>query len=350
MSANIAEFGTLPNGKKAEQCTLENKNGTTLVVTNYGCRILKLLTKDKYGVLGDVVLGHRTLEEYFGANYQGACVGRYANRIGNAVFTLGGKEFPLAKNDGNNSLHGGPGGYHQVLWTISDLQCGDEPSVTFTYLSPDGEEGFPGNLELNVTYTLTDDDSLAIEYRGTSDKETPFNPTNHSFFNLSGDFGKDVLETQLTIFSQEVTAVSDDLIPTGEFQPTAGSPLDFAEPKSLGQDMFASDHLIQLCGGFDHNFCVNGTGFRKAAEAWEPESGRVMEVFSDMPGIQLYTFNTVNEGMTGKDGNPMKPHTAFCLETQFYPDSVNHSNFPFRFLRPGEPFVSKTVYRFSVKG
>lgn len=347
MSLQTESFGRLPDGREVTAFTLKNAGGMTLKTTNYGCRIISLLTKDKNGDFGDVVLGHRTLEEYFGANYQGAFVGRYANRIGNAEFTLNGTTCYLSKNDGRNTLHGGPGGYHQILWNAQP-QDGEEPSIVFTHTSPDGDEGYPGTLKMTVTYTLTKDNELVLEYQGVSDKETPFNPTNHSFFNLSGDPQKTVLDTRLTLYAGAVTNVSDDLIPDGTLQPVKGTPLDFTTGKPLGQDMFAEDHLIQLCGGFDHNFCVGGEGFRKHGEAYEPDSGRLMEVYSDMPGVQLYTFNSV-EGLVGKDGKPMQPHTAFCLETQFYPDSVNHPEFPFRFLQPGEPFSTRTVYRFSAK-
>lgn len=347
MSLQTESFGRLPDGREVTAFTLKNADGMTLKTTNYGCRIISLLTKDKNGDFGDVVLGHRTLEEYFGANYQGTFVGRYANRIGNAEFTLHGTTCYLSKNDGRNTLHGGPGGYHQILWNAQP-QDGEEPSIVFTHTSPDGDEGYPGTLKMTVTYTLTKDNELVLEYQGVSDKETPFNPTNHSFFNLSGDPQKTVLNTQLALYAGAVTNVSDDLIPDGTLQPVKGTPLDFTKGKPLGQDMFAEDHLIQLCGGFDHNFCVDGEGFRKHGEAYEPDSGRLMEVYSDMPGVQLYTFNSV-EGLVGKDGKPMQPHTAFCLETQFYPDSVNHAEFPFRFLQPGEPFSTRTVYRFSAK-
>lgn len=348
MAITKTTFGTLPDGREAALYTLQNANGTTLEVTDYGCRIHRLLVKDRSGQLGDMVLGHRTLLEYFGANFHGALVGRYANRIGKAQFCLDGQAYPLAKNDGENSLHGGPGGYHQVLWQ-AETEDGTDPKITFTHVSPDGDEGFPGTLEMRVTYTLTADDSLSIEYTGTSDKATPFNLTNHSFFNLSGDPQGKIFDTTLQINADMVTDVTDDLIPTGELKPVAGGPLDFTASKPLGQDMFADDHLMQVCGGYDHNFCVRGEGFRKFAEAYEPVSGRVMEVWSDLPGVQLYTFNKLKDPWVGKDGQPMQPHTAFCLETQFYPDSPNQKDFPFAFLTPGEPFTTKTVYRFSVR-
>lgn len=348
MSVEKSAFGTLPDGREAALYTLKNAAGMTLVVTPYGCRIIQLLVPDKNGKLEDVVLGHRSLEEYYGANFQGTFVGRYANRIGGAEFTLNGKTYTLAKNDGANTLHGGPGGYHQVLWG-AETQDGEEPSIVFTHESPDGDEGYPGNLKIKVTYTLKKDNTLSMQYDAVCDQETPFNPTNHSFFNLSGDPQKDVLGTYLTINATKSTKVSDDLIPDGDFVSVAGGPLDFTSPKKLGDDMFADDHMIQLCGGFDHNFCVDGEGFRKFAEAYEPESGRVMEVWSDLPGVQLYTFNKVTDDLIGKDGKPMKPHSALCLETQFYPDSVHHENFPFQYLQPGVPFSTKTEYRFSVK-
>lgn len=348
MAVEIKTFGTLPDGRTAHAYTLRGKGSLELTATDYGCRILHLMAEDRNGVPGDMLLGHNTLEEYFGANYQGAAIGRVGNRIGGACFTLEGQEYHLAQNDGENSLHGGPGGFHQALWQ-AEVKDGDEPEIIFTLESPDGEEGFPGNIKVQISYWVQAENVLSITYRAETDKLTLFNPTNHSFFNLSGDPQKDVLGTFLTLNAQQVTAVSDDLIPTGGLLSVAGGPLDFRTHKKLGDDMFSDDHLIRLCGGFDHNFCLDGTGYRKIAEAYEPDSGRIMEVFTDMPGVQLYTFNRPEEGLTGRDGKPMAPHTAFCLETQFYPDTVHHENFPGGYLRPGEEFVSRTSYKFSVK-
>lgn len=348
MSIEVKDFGVLPDGRTAHSYTLRGKCNLELAVMDYGCRILHLMVKDHSGVPGDVVLGHNTLSEYFGANFQGAAIGRYGNRIDGARFTLDGQEYVLAKNDGENSLHGGPGGFHQSLWQ-AEYTDSDEPEIRFTLESPDGDEGFPGNVKAKISYQLLEEDILRITYRAETDKLTPFNPTNHSFFNLSGDPEKDVLGTYLTINAQRVTAVRDDLIPTGELIYVADSPLDFRSPKKLGDDMFHSDHLIQLCGGFDHNFCTEGSGYRKIAEAYEPDSGRVMEVFTDMPGVQLYTFNRPDQGLIGRNGKQMGPHTAFCLETQFYPDTPHHPDFPGGYLRPGEEFVSRTSYKFSVK-
>lgn len=348
MSLTKSVFGTFPCGKTADVYTLKNASGVTLVLTNYGCRILQLLTPDKSGKLGDVVLGHATLEEYLGSDFQGTFVGRYANRIGGATLTIDGVTYALDQNDGANTLHGGTKGYHQVLFDVKETSDGDEPSVTFTHVSPDGDENYPGTLTVEVQYTLTADNAVEITYRGKTDRKTVFNPTNHSFFNLKADGSKDVLSTLVTIHASEVTAVTDDLIPTGELLPVKGTPLDFTAAKPLGQDMFADDHLIQLCGGFDHNFCVDGEGMREIAIAYEPETGREMTVYSDMPGVQLYTFNGTS-GLKNKDGSDMIPHGALCLETQFYPDSVHHENFPFRYVTPEKPFESKTIYKFTVK-
>lgn len=348
MAVEIKNFGTLPDGRAVHAYTLRGKGKLELTASDYGCRILHLMAPGRDGVPGDMLLGHNTLEGYLGKNFQGAMIGRVGNRIGGASFSLEGKEYHLAKNDEENSLHGGPGGFHQALWQ-AEVKDGDEPEIVFTLESPDGEEGFPGNIEVEVSYQLSAEDILHITYRAQTDKLTLFNPTNHSFFNLSGDPEKDVLGTYLTINATRYTAVSDDLIPTGELLPVSGGPLDFRSPKKLGDDMFSQDHLINLCGGFDHNFCPDGTGYRKIAEAYEPDSGRVMEVFTDMPGVQLYTFNRPDDGLIGRNGKQMGHHTAFCLETQFYPDTAHHKDFPGGYLRPEEEFVSRTSYKFSVK-
>ena len=348
MSITKSVFGTLPSGETVALYTLQNAAGVTLEVIPYGCRIVKLLTPDRNGALGDVVLGHATLGEYGGSNFQGSFVGRYANRIGGASLTIDGITYALDQNDGVNTLHGGRTGYHQVLFDVKEMVDGDVPSITFRHVSPDGDENYPGTLVVEVQYTLTADNAVEITYRGETDKKTVFNPTNHAFFNLKADGSKDVCSTELKINATHTTEASDDLIPTGTLLPVEGTPLDFTTAKPIGQDIGADDHLIRLCGGFDHNFCVDGEGMREIATAYEPESGRVMEVYSDMPGVQLYTMNTVN-GSRNKDGSLMIPHGAFCLETQFYPDSVHHENFPFRFVVPGEPFESKTIYQFSVR-
>ncbi len=308
-------FGTLPDGQTVDLYTMQNRSGMTLEVIPYGCRIVRLMTPDRSGKPGDVILGHDTLPEYF-HDYHGAVIGRFANRIGGASFTIDGTEYPLLKNDGENCLHGGAVGFANVLWKVESVSEEEEPSITFSYTSCDGESGFPGTMHVKVTYLVTGDNALLIKYYAETDKETPVNLTNHSYFNLSGDPTRTVLDTALQINADKVTAVSDDLIPTGELTDVTGSPLDFRTPKTIGQDIRAQDHLMQLCGGYDHNYVLSGSGMRKVAVAWEPGSGRVIECFTDLPGMQLYTANHMPSDEMTKGGIPMQDHNAFCLETR----------------------------------
>lgn len=348
MSIVKSVFGTLPDGRTADLYTLKNKNGVTVTVTNYGCRFINIYTPDRDGNLGDVVLGHRTLEEYLGRDFQGSLIGRYANRIAGGEFTIDGKTYTLAKNDKNNAIHGGPTGYHQVLWNVAETVDSDTPSITFTHVSPDGDEGYPGKLDMKVVYSLSEDNALSLEYNAVSDAATPINFTNHSYFNLAGDQTTPVLDTELVIFAETVTAVNEALIPNGEFLPVKGTPLDFTTPKTIGRDLPSDHPTVAKIGGYDHNFCIDGTGMRKCAEAYHPATGRVMEVFTDLPGMQLYSFPSGSPAL-GKNGLPYCPFNAFCLETQFYPDSPHHENFPFRYQPAGEPFKTTTVYKFSAK-
>lgn len=348
MSISFRIFGHLLDNREVVAYTMKNAAGMEVEVIPFGCRFLKICTPDKDGNFGDVILGHSSLEEYYGHNFQGSFVGRYANRIAGAEFEVGGKTYRLEKNNGRNTVHSGEAALHQVLWNVERMDRSDTPAITFSYLSKDGECGFPGNLSLEVTYSLSADNALQITYRGISDKETPFNPTNHSFFNLSGNYSEKIYETELMLCADFITEVDDELIPTGKFLPVKGTPYDFTTAKTLGKDIFSQDHGIQLNGGYDHNFCIRGNGLRFAAKAYCPASGRCMEVFSDMPGIQLYTFNRA-QPWKGKDGKRFKNHTAFCLETQFFPDSVHHPEFPFEMLQPGIAKESTTIYRFSVE-
>lgn len=344
MSIEKVFFGKSSNGQDVYEYILTNSCGAKLQLLTYGARIHKLIMPDRNNKFEDVVLGYDTLEKYFGRDYQGAVVGRYANRIGNAEFTLNGTSYKLNANDGENSLHGGPEGYHQAVW---EVKATTDNSITFSHLDPDMHENFPGNVQVSVTYTLTDDNEVCLKYEAETDKETVFNITNHSFFNLSGDQSSNVLDTVLQINASKFTPVADNLIPTGEVLPV-NEALDFRTAKTIGKDANADDHMIQVNGGFDHNFCVDGEGMRLHAEAYEPNSGRVMKVYSDMPGVQLYTFNK-SKGRIGKGDIPMEDHGAFCLETQFYPDSPNNENFPFENLKPGVKFESETKFCFSVK-
>ncbi|WP_099203793.1 aldose epimerase family protein [Scatolibacter rhodanostii] len=345
MSIQKKTFGSaLSTNGEIDSYVLTNASGMTLEVIPYGCRVTKLMVPDKTGKLADVILGHATLEEYK-KDFQGTFVGRYANRIGGAAFAINGKTYALEKNDGENSLHGGPTGFAHQFFDMIRMDDSETPSITFGLVSEDGHEGFPGKLTVKVTYQLTADNEWKIRYEAETDKETIFNPTQHAYFNLSGNHEQDVLDTEMQIHAEKTTPVSAGLIPTGELVLVESTALDFREAKLIGQDIAAEE--LKMCGGFDHNLCVEGSGLREAAVAYHPASGRVLQVFSDMPGIQLYTANTADG--KNKDGSPMKPHCAFCLETQYYPDSPNQKDFPFSTLKPGEKFVSETVYQFSVR-
>lgn len=352
MSIEKSVFGKMPDGTVIESYTLQNKSGMTAQIITYGCRIVKLLTADKKGEFGDVVLGHDTLEGYLGnSDVFGAVVGRYANRIGGAEFEIGGQRYQLAANNGKNSLHSAPGGFQDRIWRLKHSDHDDDaPSITFAYLSKDGECGFPGNLNVTVTYTITTDNALIMEYGAQTDHETPVNLTNHSYFNISADVEKSVLSEELQINADYITAVSEDLIPTGELTPVAGTPYDFNKSKTIGQDIKTNDALLKSCGGYDHNFVIKGAdGIKKAAELYDQLSGRAMAVFTDMPGIQIYTANSFAPGATGKAGKKHLAHHAICLETQFFPDSVHHPEFPFHNLKPDEKYKHTTIYKFTIR-
>nr|WP_319488511.1 aldose epimerase family protein [uncultured Caproiciproducens sp.] len=352
MSIEKSVFGKMPDGTVIDSFTLQNKSGMTAQIITYGCRIVKLLTADKNGNFGDVVLGHDTLEEYLvKSDVFGAVVGRYANRIGGAEFKINGQSYPIAANNGNHSLHSAPGGLQDRVWRLKRSDNDDDaPSITFTYLSENGECGFPGNLNVTVTYTITTDNALIIDYGAQTDMETPVNLTNHSYFNIGADVKKSILSQELQINADYITDVSDDLIPTGEMMSVADTPYDFNKPKTIGQDIKANDRLLIICGGYDHNFVIKGTdGMKKAAELYDQLSGRVMAVFTDMPGIQIYTANSFPDGATGKDGVKHLAHHAVCLETQFFPDSVHHPEFPFQNLKPDEKYKHTTIYKFTIR-
>lgn len=352
MSIDVKKFGTLPNGKSVEQYKLKNNNGANFSVLSYGCRITELWMPDRNGNLGDVVLGHDTLEEYCHPNdYLGAVVGRYANRIAGASFKIDDKVYSLAKNDHQNSLHGGPNGFHNQVWRVKCSDNSDDaPSITFSYISPDGEEGYPGNLEVTVQYTLTTDNAIIINYQAKTDAVTPINFTNHSYFNLTGDARKKILSHELTLKSDYITEVTPELIPTGKLIPVEGTPFDFNKPKTIGQDIRAEDAILKSANGYDHNFALEqGKNMKKIGEVYDQASGRLMLMFTDMPGIQLYTGNNFAENARGKHGITHTSHCAFCVETQFYPDSPNHPSFPFHFLQPEELFSSTTIYKFEIR-
>jgi aldose 1-epimerase len=342
------DFGKTPDGTPVQLYVLRNANGMTAKIMNYGAILTELDVPDKNGKLGDVVLGFDDLKGYLaGHPYFGATVGRVANRIAKGKFTLDGKEYKLATNNGPNALHGGIKGFDKVVWKAEPKNLGDALSVQFTYHSPDGEEGYPGNLTAVVTYTLTDKNELRIDYKATTDKATPVNLSNHSYFNLAGPGSGDILGHELMLAADRYTPVDDTLIPTGRVEPVKGTPLDFTKSETIGARI---DQLKGEPGGYDHNFVLNsgGKSLALAARVVEPKTGRVMEMLTTEPGVQFYTGNFLDGTVKGR-GGVYKKHQGFCLEAQHFPDSVHHDNFPSTILRPGKTYTQTTVYRFSTK-
>jgi aldose 1-epimerase len=342
---NSRRFGVTPSGEAVDLYTLTNSKGMEAAISTYGGVVVSLKVPDRNGTLGDVVLGFDNLEGYVKpGTYFGAIIGRYGNRIANGRFTLDGVAYTLAKNNGENSLHGGRQGFDKRLWTATHSTG---QSVELTYLSKDGEEGFPGNLSTTVTYTLTDNNELRIDYSATTDKDTVVNLTNHSYFNLAGQGEGDVLGHRVTIRADRFTPVNKTLIPTGELRSVEGTPLDFRQPHTIGERIDSADEQLALGGGYDHNFVINRTasGLELAATVSEPKTGRVLEVLTTEPGVQFYTANSL--ATTGKGGKVYSRRSAFCLETEHYPDSPNQPDFPSVVLKPGGHYQTTTVYRFS---
>lgn len=343
-------FGTR-EGRPVTLYKLTNSHGVEVHAMNYGGIILSIRVPDRKGQFADIVLGHGTMEGYIpNPPYIGAIVGRYANRIANGTFTLDGKTYNLPKNDGPNTLHGGTTRtFDKVVWEGEPLK--GKTGVAFTYLSKDGEEGFPGNCKVKVTYTLTDANELVIDYEATTDKDTPINVSQHSYFNLKGEGNGDILEHEIMINADRFTPVNKNLIPTGELAPVKGTPLDFTKSTRIGARIDEKNEQLELAHGYDHNFVINrkGTGLELAARVYEPTSGRVLEVSTTQPGVQFYTGNFLDGTVTGKQGHVYKRRYGFCLETQHFPDSPNHPNFPTTILKPGETFHQKTVFKFSAK-
>jgi len=354
MTAGCNSVGSKPWGKTKSGAvvnlyTLRNSKGAEATITTYGARVVTLKVPDKAGRFDDVVLGFDNLDGYLQTPpppYFGATVGRYGNRIAGGRFTLDGKEYTLAKNNGDNSLHGGIVGFDKVLWRASPVGSN---GVALTYLSKDGEEGYPGNLTANVTYTLTEDNELRIEYSATTDKDTVVNLTNHSYFNLAGQGEGDILGHVVMIDADRFTPVDKELIPTGELKPVDGTPFDFRKPTPIGDRIDANDPQIALGPGYDHNFVLNrkGSSPELAARVTEPKTGRVMEVLTTEPGLQFYTSNFLDGTFKGVGGKVYPRRSAFCMETQHFPDSPNHPSFPSTTLKPGETYRSETVYRFT---
>ncbi len=341
------EFGKTADGTAVELYTLTNKHGVEAKIMTYGGVVVSLRTPDRNGKLADVTLGFDNLDGYLKTNpYFGALVGRYGNRIAHGKFKLGGTEYTLAQNNGENALHGGLKGFDKQVWKVKSA---GPQHVELGYLSRDGEEGYPGNLDVTVRYTLDDKNELRIDYTATTDKPTVLNLTNHTYFNLAGS--GDILKHELTIHADRFTPVDKGLIPTGELRSVAGTPFDFRKPVAIGARIDADDEQIRLGGGYDHNFVLNrsGAGLSSAAVAYDPQTGRVLEVLTSEPGVQFYTGNFLDGTIRGKGGRAYQRRDAFCLETQHFPDSPNHPEFPTTTLEPGGRYQSTTVWKFSAR-
>ena len=344
-------FGTFPDGREADLFTLRNAAGMMAKITNYGGYIVTLTAPDKAGKQEDVTLGMPSFSDYAkGTPSLGPIIGRYGNRIGKATFTLDGQTYTLAPNNNGNHIHGGPTGFDKRLWKATPID-GKEPALILTYLSKDGEEGYPGNLSVEVRYTLQKDNALRIDYKATTDKATVLNLTNHAYFNLSG-LKHDVLNNELMIKADKFLLTDEKQIPTGELHPVAGTPFDFTKPATVGARIDdTSDAQIQYGKGYDHCwvFTDKSKSLKLGATVYEPTSGRFMEMYTTEPAVQLYTANNLNGKLIGNGSIPLTRRFGLCLETQHFPDSPNHPDFPSTVLRPGDTFKSTTVYKFSVK-
>ncbi len=354
MSVTKAPYGKLPDGAEIDLYTMTNPHGLKVQIMTYGATITDVEVPDRNGKLANVTLYRDSLADYISTDvptpYFGATVGRYANRIAKGKFTLDGKEYTLATNNGPNHLHGGKKGFDKVVWKAKPVEKKDSVGVVFTYTSPDGEEGYPGKLSNTVTYSLTDDDKLKMEYEATCDKPTVLNLTNHAYWNLAGAGAGDVLAEEMMINADRYLPVDDTLIPTGEPAAVKGTPMDFTKPMTIGsriEQVGKGEH-----NGYDHCYVLNtateGEGPQLAARVVEPTSGRVMEVYTTQPGVQFYTGNFLDGKITA-GGKTYQKHFAFCLETQHYPDSPNHPTYPTTVLKPGETYKETTVYKFSVQ-
>lgn len=347
MNFSTESFGRTPEGQEVSLYTLTSAKGLRARITNYGGILVSLEVPDRHGKLDDITLGFESLDKYIEQKvYFGATVGRYANRIGNARFILDGVEYKLAANNGPNHLHGGLKGFDKVVWKTVEVTGGEDRAwVKLAYLSKDGEEGYPGNLQCTVTYTLTNDDELRLDYEAQTDKKTVINLTNHTYWNLAGQGTGEILRHELTLEATRFTIVDKTLIPVGITASVAGTPLDFQAPRNIGA------RIRQLNNGYDHNFVLNGKlgALKPCARVYESTSGRIMEITTTEPGVQLYTGNFLDDSIIGKGGKVYGKRTGFCLETQHYPDSPNKPSFPSTVLEPGQKFTSTTVHKFSAK-
>jgi aldose 1-epimerase len=346
------EFGRLPDGTQVDAFTLANANGIVVRAITYGGIITSLRVPDRNGQLDDIVLGFDDLAGYLEENpYFGAIIGRYGNRIAGGRFTLEGQDYTLATNNGPNHLHGGITGFDKVVWQAEPFENGDSVGVTFSYTSSDGEEGYPGNLDVRVTYTLTAANELVFDYYAVTDRATPVNLTQHSYFNLAGDASDDILDHRLTVNADHFTPVDSTLISTGAIAPVAGTPFDFRSATAIGARIDQEQEQLRHGLGYDHNFVLNreDSTVTHAARVYDPQTGRLMDVYTTEPGIQFYAGNFLDGSITGKAGHVYGHRSGFCLETQHFPDSPNQPEFPSTILRPGEEYRSTTTYVFGVR-
>jgi aldose 1-epimerase len=344
-------WGSLPSGEPIDLFTLRNARGVEASITNYGGRLVELKVPDRAGHSEDIVLGFDSLDGYLGPNpYFGALVGRFANRIANGQFELGGQTYTLLKNNGSNALHGGAKGFDKVAWRAAVVTSNGNPALELRYLSTDGEEGYPGNLDVVVTYSLSEDNVLRIDYAATTDRDTVLNLTNHSYFNLAGHAHGNILDQRVMLNADRFTPVGSNLIPTGDLRSVEATPFDFRQPTAIGARIDANDEQIGFGAGYDHNFVLNrpGKGLSPAARVHDPHSGRVMEVLTTQPGMQFYTGNHIHGEIHGKGGAVYRARGGFCCETQRFPDSPNQAQFPSAALKPGEQYRETTAFRFSV--
>ena len=344
-----SDFNVKFKGKQIQLFTLINKNGVKVEITNFGGKVVSVIVPDKNDVFKDVVLGYENIDDYISGNpYFGALVGRYANRIHNGKFSLEGKEYQLAKNNGENHLHGGEKGFNDVVWDAKFSE--DKNILELSYLGKDGEDNFPGNLSVKVIYTLTEENELKIAYHATTDKTTIINLTHHSFFNLAGEDGDSILDHKLFIDSDEFTPTDSESIPTGEIKSVEGTPMDFRTITTIGERIDNNDEQLQFGNGYDHNWVLkNDHNIVLAAAIHEPLSGRYMEVWTDQPGMQFYSGNFLDGSDIGKGGKKYQRRSAFCLETQHYPDSPNQPHFPSTILESNKNYAYTCIYKFSVK-
>ncbi len=347
MDINKQVFGKLEDGTSADLFTLTGSRGMQVKITNFGGSVVSILVPDKNGNMGDVVFGFDSLKGYEeNPAYFGSIIGRYANRIAGGTFTLNGKRYSLPQNNGANYLHGN---FYKVLWQAKEIPGKDGAGLVLSYLSKDGELGFPGNLTATVTYTLNEKNELRIDYLASTDRETVVNLTNHTYFNLAGEGTGSILGHEMMILADRMTPVDQQSIPTGEFKNVKGTPFDFTNPHAIGERIDQRDPQLIFGNGYDHNFVLNkqGSGLSLAAQVTEPNSGRVLEAYTTEPGVQFYCGNFLN-GIIGKGGKAYHRRTGFCLETQHFPDSPNHPEFPSTVLKPGEQYKTATVYAFSL--